>query len=112
MNNMVFIDPGRLTAELALEAMQPVPDDMGGYTESWTEVATVWGRIEQVSIAQRDFGVLPRPEVTHRILLRFRDGVATGMRLRKGARVFVLRAVHDPDETGRYLTCLAVEEGR
>jgi len=32
--------------------------------------------------------------------------------LRKGGRIFVLRSVHDPDESGRYLICLAVEEGR
>jgi SPP1 family predicted phage head-tail adaptor len=112
MNNVLFIDPGQLTAELALEMLQPVADGMGGYTETWVEIATVWGRIEPVSVAQRDFGTRPQPQVTHRILLRFRDDISTAMRLRKGARLFRLSAVHDPDETGRYLVCLAVEEGR
>ncbi|WP_032450707.1 phage head completion protein, partial [Brucella pinnipedialis] len=49
MNNVLFIDPGQLTSELALEAMQPLPDGMGGYAETWSEIAMVWGRIEPVS---------------------------------------------------------------
>lgn len=112
MNNMLFIDAGQLRSELALEAMRPMADGMGGYAETWTEIASVWGRIEPVSTAQRDFGIRPRPEITHRILLRFRDDIAVDKRLRKGGRVFALRSVHDPDESGRYLVCLAVEEGR
>ncbi|PWL19031.1 head-tail adaptor protein [Falsochrobactrum shanghaiense] len=112
MNNMLFIDPGQLTCELALEAMHPVGDGMGGHEETWSEVATVWGRIEPLSTAQRDFGTRPRPEVTHRILLRFRHDISSDKRLRKAGRVFALRSVHDPDESGRYLICLAVEEGR
>lgn len=34
MNNVLFIDPGQLTSEMALEAMQPLPDGMGGYAET------------------------------------------------------------------------------
>ncbi|MBB5703711.1 SPP1 family predicted phage head-tail adaptor [Ochrobactrum daejeonense] len=112
MNNVLFIDPGQLTSELALEAMQPIADGMGGYDESWDEIGMVWGRIEPVSTSQKDFGARPRPEVTHRILLRFRPDLSSAMRLRKGGRIFSLRSVHDPDESGRYLICLATEQGR
>ena len=112
MNNVLFIDPGQLTIELALEAMQSVADGMGGYRETWSEIGTVWGRIEPLSTSQRDFGIRPRPEITHRILVRHREDIATDKRFRKGGRVFTLRSVHDPDERGRYLICLAVEEGR
>ncbi|PTM98659.1 SPP1 family predicted phage head-tail adaptor [Mycoplana dimorpha] len=43
--------------------------------------------------------------VTHRIWLRHRSDLQSGMRLRKGARVFDLKTFRDPDETGRYLIC-------
>jgi SPP1 family predicted phage head-tail adaptor len=43
--------------------------------------------------------------VTHRIWLRWRDDLVGGMRLRKGARLFVIRAFRDPDEAGRYALC-------
>ena len=112
MNNVLFIDPGQLTSELALEAMQPVADGMGGYAESWSEVGMVWGRIEPLSTSQKDFGTRLQPEVTHRILLRFRPDISTAMRLRKAGRIFSLRSIHDPDESERYLVCLASEQGR
>ena len=112
MNNVLFIDPGQLSVELALEAMHPVADGMGGYNQTWSEIATVWGRIEPVSSSQKDFGIRPRPEITHRILVRYRADISSDQRLRKGGRIFVLRSVHDPDESERYLICLAVEEGR
>ena len=40
-----------------------------------------------------------------RIWLRWRDDLAGGMRLRKGARLFVIRTFRDPDEAGRYALC-------
>ena len=48
--------------------------------------------------------------VTHSITLRHRDDVSAGMRFRRGARILGIVTVHDPDETGRYLACLAREE--
>ncbi len=112
MNNVLFIDPGQLNGELTLEELRPEADGMGGYVEAWAEIAMLWGRIEPVSVTQRNFGTRPQPEATHRILLRFHDNLSTAMRLRKGARLFRLNTVHDPDQTGRYLVCMAVEEGR
>jgi SPP1 family predicted phage head-tail adaptor len=50
--------------------------------------------------------------VTHRITVRFRVDLASGMRLARGGRVFEVVSVHDPDETGRYLVCRAREKGR
>ncbi|TWH02917.1 head-tail joining protein [Ochrobactrum sp. J50] len=45
---------------------------MGGYGENWSDVGMVWGRTEPLSASQKDFDTRPQPEVTHRILLRFR----------------------------------------
>jgi head-tail adaptor len=33
------------------------------------------------------------------------------MRFMKGARIFDILTIHDPDETGRYLICRVREEG-
>lgn len=106
-----FIDPGAFRHELALEEATLTPDGAGGHTESWTEVATMFGRIEPVS-AQSRFGADQTLEtVTHRITLRHRAGVRSGMRFRRGGCVYEIVTVHDPDETGRYLVCRAREAG-
>ncbi|KXF78278.1 head-tail adaptor protein [Paramesorhizobium deserti] len=110
--NTVFIDAGRLTSELALERLRPVADGIGGYRETWEEIATLWARIEPVSDTVRYFGAQPLEEITHRITMRFRDDIASGMRLRKGGRCFTILTVHDPDESGRYCLARVREEGR
>ena len=56
---------------------------------------------------------LDRPEqsLTHRITLRYREGVTGAMRLTSGLRRFAIRAAADPDGSKRDLVCL-VEEMR
>ena len=99
------LDPGALDARLVLEQAVETPDGQGGVAVSFSALATLWARIEPVAAkAQEAAGAVP-VTVTHRIWLRRRDGLSGGMRLRKGARLFALRAFRDPDETGRYTLC-------
>ena len=96
------IDPGAFTARLVLEQPVEVPDGQGGVERTFSALATLWARIEPtVAKADEAAGTLP-VTVTHRIWMRRRENLAGGMRLRKGARLFVIRAFRDPDETGRY----------
>jgi SPP1 family predicted phage head-tail adaptor len=107
----LFIDPGRFRNELALEACVPVADGIGGYVESWAEIATMFGMIEPVS-ARSAFGAGQTLEtMTHRVTIRHRNGVESGMRLRKQGRIFEIMTVHDPDDSGRYLMCRVKEAG-
>lgn len=107
----LFIDPGRFRSELALEACAPIEDGIGGYAESWTETATLFGMIEPVSAGSM-FGAGQSLEtVTHRVTIRHRSGVESGMRLRKQDRLFEIVTVHDPDDSGRYLICRVKEAG-
>lgn len=108
---VLFVDPGALRSEVSLEACTTESDELGGFTESWAETASLFARIEPVS-ATSIFGAGQTLEtITHTVTLRHRDGVASGMRFRKGSRIFGIITVHDPDETGRYLVCRAKEVG-
>jgi SPP1 family predicted phage head-tail adaptor len=108
----LFVDPGRLSTELALEQAALEPDGAGGHSEVWSEVSLVFGLVEPVSAAST-FGAGQTLEtVTHRVTIRYRPDVRSGMRFRRQARIFAILTVHDPDESGRYLVCRAREEGR
>jgi SPP1 family predicted phage head-tail adaptor len=109
---VVFFDPGQMTARLALEAPVSEPDGQGGAALSWTEIAALWARIEPVSSALTERAGAEIGTITHRIWIGFRDGVSAGQRFRKGARLFTVKLVQDPDETGRYLACLCEEDAR
>jgi SPP1 family predicted phage head-tail adaptor len=109
---MLFVDPGALRSEFALQAKTPVPDGLGGHSESWAETATVFAKIEPISATSR-FGPDQTVEtVTHRVTLRWRNGVAAGMRFVRQGRIFDIVTVHDPDDTGRYFVCRAREAGQ
>lgn len=110
---VTFFDPGLMTARLDLEAAVASADGQGGAVIAWTAVASLWARIEPVSFVVGEKGAASETAtVTHRIWIRFRDGVLPGQRLRKGERLFVLGLVRDPDETARYLVCHCEEAGR
>lgn len=108
----VLLDPGQLSARLALEIRDDASDGQGGIVSGFAPVASLWARIEPVSFKQEERGDEEIFAVTHRIWIRFRDDVTAGMRFRKGQRVFVVRAFYDPDEMRRYLICQCTEEGR
>ena len=99
------IDPGRLRHPLALQQATATPDGAGGFAESWTTVATVFGRIEPLRADSFSRADQIMEEVTHRITIRHRANVSAGMRFSAGGRVFEIVTVHDPDETGRFLEC-------
>ncbi len=107
-----FVDPGAFRTELSLQEVSLTADGMGGHTESWNEVATVFTRVEPVSAAMRFGAGQTLEEATHRVTLRFRADVASGMRFLRGGRAWTILTAHDPDETGRYLVCRVVEVGR
>ncbi|WP_281685108.1 phage head closure protein [Thalassobaculum salexigens] len=99
----------------AVRDMAPAPLTENGPREilvtGGSQGATVFALIEPVS-ASAVFGAGQTLEtVTHRITMRWRDGVASGMRLTRAGRTFEIVTVHDPDETGRYLVCRTREAG-
>ena len=106
-----FVDPGALRTELALEQAVLTPDGSGGHAEAWSEVGLAFARVEPAAASSR-FGADQTLEtVTHRITVRHRADLRSGMRFRRQSRIFAIVTVHDPDDSGRYLVCRAREEG-
>ncbi|MCI9866094.1 phage head closure protein [Rhizobium skierniewicense] len=110
--NLSFLDPGQMTARLDLEVSQDVADGQGGVVAGWAALRSFWAAIEPVSQGSYERASADGVAVTHRIWAMFRDDVATGMRLRKGARIFAVKSVTDADETRRFIICRCEEESR
>jgi SPP1 family predicted phage head-tail adaptor len=104
MTDRIF-DPGAFTARLTLERAVDVPDGQGGASRTHAVVGHVWARIEPVSAGRVSVAGADALTVTHRIWLRRRSDLESGMRLRKGTRIFAIQSFRDPDEHGRYLAC-------
>ena len=106
------IDPGELRHELVLESATLSPDGYGGTTQSWTMAAALFARMEPLKARRAvNTGQTVRT-VTHRMTVRQDVSIQSGMRFRKGDRLFDILTVYDPDETGRYLFCETSEAGQ
>jgi len=64
---------GRLRHRLSLQQQTQVQDAYGGFTTTWTTVATVWGAIEALR-GKESFEVgQTNSEVTARVVIRYGD---------------------------------------
>jgi SPP1 family predicted phage head-tail adaptor len=104
-----FTDIGALRHRLALEEPVETPDGAGGVTRSYQTLATLWAKVTPASARERMEAAARGATVTHRIVIRARSGVTTRHRLRAGARLFRIAALHDADGSGRF-TVIAAEE--
>lgn len=105
-----FFDPGKLRHEMALQQAVRVADALGGQTENWQTLATLWAHLAPATASPVRRADGDEAEITHRVVLRADARVQHGMRLVTGERIFAIRAVRDLDETGRYLVCQTREE--
>jgi SPP1 family predicted phage head-tail adaptor len=103
-------DPGWLRQRVTIEQVTLAPDDAGGGAETWTALATVWARIEPLNARELAVADHQATGITHRITIRFRDGIAGGQRVAYRGRIFRIAAAADPDEARRYLELACREE--
>jgi len=101
----LFVDPGRLSARLALEMSADLSDGQGGLLEDWTVVAELWGRIEALRSKAGEVAGAATAPVTHRVTIRYRDDIRHAMRFVYRDRTLLIRSLRDPDESRRYLVC-------
>ena len=106
----VLHDPGWLRQRVTLESAAGAPDDAGGETVTWDAVATLWARIEPTGAREQVVAGHLSGVVTHDVTIRWRGDIAGGMRVAYRGRTFRILAVHDPDETRRYLVARTMEE--
>ena len=85
------------------------PDGFGGVIRTYAPGPQVWGAMEMLSARERVRADRPEQSLTHRITLRYREGVTGAMRLTSGLRRFAIRAAADPDGSRRDLVCLVEE---
>lgn len=81
----------------------------GALQTTWSALGDVWGQIIPANSGDRFLADRQEETITHRILIRWRSDVQSGMRFRLGGRTFLIRAAFDPDERQRVLICRCEE---
>jgi SPP1 family predicted phage head-tail adaptor len=104
-------DPGWLRHRVTVESAAGAPDGAGGEALAWDSLATLWAHIEPAEAGKEIVAGHLSGVVTHRLTFRWRGDLAGGMRVAWRGRIFRVLAVHDPDESRRFLVLLTREEG-
>ena len=95
----------RFVLELPLDS----PDGFGGVVRRYAAGPQLWGAIAMLKGEERRRADRPEQAVTHRVTVRYREGVTPAMRLTCGLRRFRIKAAADPDGRRRDLVCLVEE---
>lgn len=109
------IDAGALRTPIIIQAPSSASDGCGGVSSTWNTVLTTWAAISTVSqreVYQTGQGSQFTAQVTHRVQIRWPGatlGIAGGMQVVFGTRVFAIQTVENVQERNRILNLMCVE---
>jgi SPP1 family predicted phage head-tail adaptor len=102
-------DPGQLRERWVIESPGSSQDARGQpLSTDWSAIATVWADVQPLSGAEVQHALAITPTATHRVSLRYLDGLRPSVRLRRGSRVLHVESVVS-DARRRWATLLCRE---
>jgi SPP1 family predicted phage head-tail adaptor len=107
MRKRAFV--GVMRQRLSLEAANESTDESGALQIAWSPLGDLWGQIVPATSGDRFVADRQEETITHRVLIRWRADLQSGMRFRLNNRSFIIRAAFDPDERQRVLICRCEE---
>jgi SPP1 family predicted phage head-tail adaptor len=87
------------------------PDGDGGFTNTWTDLATVWASIVPATARdlERVVAGTVQSSATHLVTIRYLAGVTTKTRVVFGSRLFSVTGVQNTDERNISLVLVCQE---
>lgn len=96
-------DPGRLDQRVTLQQATRTADGLGGYVKGWSDVATLWARVEPLAGRERDMAQQVESPRDYRVTIRRRADVTTAHRLLWQGNALNIRFVADEGARALYL---------
>jgi SPP1 family predicted phage head-tail adaptor len=101
---------GDLNKRITIQAPTKVSDGMGGFTNSYTAVASsIPAAIWPVSSADQIQAQATVLVISHRIRIRYRSVLKTSWRISWAGRYFAIVSIIDPNMDHKYLDLLCKE---
>lgn len=101
--------PSDLDKRITIEDLSLVANDSGGQVETWSTFATVWASLKPKLVKEVNFAQRIEPRVDHEIVIRYRSGLTTKMRVKFGSRYFEIKAIVNEEERNEWIKILATE---
>lgn len=99
-----------LRRRLVMRCVHDTPDGAGGFTRQAAQAGSVFAHVDARRRRQTVDDGRGVATVTHRVTVRWRDDIDTGVRFVDGAATYRVLATEPYDQTRRFLVCLCEEE--
>lgn len=100
---------GDLRHRITLQRLEMVQDSYGQPTETWSDVVIVWAAVNPISGREFFQAETINSEVTHKILIRYRQGIEPAMRIKFKDRIFTIISVINFQEKNEALQLMCKE---
>lgn len=102
---------GYLRQYVTIEQLTQARNAVGELTETWETFATGWADIKPTSAAEQIRGGQLGQDITHKVVMRYVEGVSADMRLVHAGRTLAIRSVINRGERGAEMQLVCVEGG-
>ena len=101
---------GQLRHRVTIQQAARVADGAGGATVTWSTFATRWAAVEPLNSDERLRADALETPITHRVRLRWLDGVRPDFRVSHDGRVLEIVGHTNTDERDRELVLMCKEQ--
>ena len=100
---------GSLKKRIEIQAPTKVPDGLGGWISGWVTLYTVDAAIWDATGNERNQASATVLIITHRIRIRYKQGLKASYRIKFGLRYFNIVSIVNPNEANKVLDIMAKE---
>ncbi len=100
---------GDLNRRITLQQKTRVSDSMGGFIETWTDVATIWAAIWPTSASEAIQAAQMVMTISHRIRIRYRSVLKSSWRVKYGNHYYAVVSIINPNMSNEYLDLMCKE---
>ena len=101
-----MIDPGRLRERVTIQSATETRNAMGETTQTWGTFAERWASVQGISAREFLLSGQQQTEISHRVRLRYVDGLTSTMRILWRGRVLeIASALEHNNRSEHELLC-------
>jgi SPP1 family predicted phage head-tail adaptor len=101
---------GDLRHRITFEEEVKVPDGYKGSVITWQPVCVVWASVEPLSSREQFYAHQIQAATTHKVKIRYREGLTEAMRVIHRERVLLIEGIKDVNERREVLEIACKEE--
>jgi len=103
------INAGDLRHRITFQQEEKIEDGYKGYAVTWKDKISTWALIEPLTGREYFYAHQITNEVSHRIIIRYRQDVTASMRIKYKNRIFNIESMIDLEERHMFLEFLCRE---